>query len=194
MQITRITLKIMRWKMRTNRLRSAFFRFLNRGSDPDFASKIITISLAVLFCCVMLMSSAQVFGAKKRPANVKKSQQPANVKKSQSHANVRKSGKHGLNLRTKVQGDAWREVVQGQITEVRPDGIVMDSEFFKSSRLQDDHETGLMYTDIYVGLTASVVYNGSMIEKIIVHDLKRPMVIRDKKFIEQERAKALRGR
>ena len=186
--------------MRTNRLQSAFFRFLNMGSDPDFVSKIITMSLAAFFCCVMLMSSAQVFGApanvkkSQRPANVKKSQRPAKVKKSQTHANISKSGKHGLNLRTKVQGDTWREVVQGQITEVRPEGIVMDSEFFKSSRLQDDHETGLLYTDIYVGLTASVVYNGSMIEKIIVHDLRRPMVIRDKKFIEQQRAKALRGR
>lgn len=147
----------------------------NTRMRPDGIHRILTISLAALFCCSVLISALPASGANK-------------------NAIVGKSGKHNLNLHTRVQGDFRREVVTGQITEVRSDGIVMDGEFFRSARLQNDYETELLYTDIYVGLTASVVYNGGYIEKIIVHNLKRPMVIRDQKFIERERAKALRGR
>ena len=140
--------------------------------------RMLFFSLAALCCCAVLMSAAPVSGA------------------TRHNAIVNKSGKHSLNLHTKVQGDSRREIVKGQITEVRHDGIVMDGEFFpiQGARLQDDYEAELLYTDIYVGLVASVVYNGGWIEKIIVHDLKRPMVIRDRRFIEQERSRALRDR
>lgn len=152
-----------------------FGRSQNALTLKEDIRKILIFSLASLFCFAVLISAFPASGANK-------------------NATVSKSGKHNLNLHTKVRGDFRREIVKGQITEVRPDGIVMDSEFFKSNKLQNDYETKLLYTDIYVGLTASVVYDGGWIEKIIVHNLKRPMVIKDKKYIERQRAKAVRGR
>lgn len=139
--------------------------------DTGIFSKIFSLSLTALFCCVVTMSLP-------------------------SYAWAKKSGRHGLNVYTKVQGDPWREIVRGQITVVRSDGIVMDGEVFSfaGARLQGDHEAELLYTDIYPGLTASVVYYAGRIEKITVHNLSRPLVIRDKKFIEQERSRAFKGR
>lgn len=139
--------------------------------DIGIFSRILSLSLIALFCCVFAVSWP-------------------------SHAWAKKSGRHGLNVHTKVEGDHWREIVRGQITAVRSDGIMMDGEFFPftGARLQDDHEAELLYTDIYPGLTSSVVYNAGRIEKITVHDLSRPLVIKDKNFIQQERSRALKGR
>jgi hypothetical protein len=133
--------------------------------------KIFFIYLAVFLCGVVLIPSP-------------------------GQAAGKRSGNHGLNIHTKVKGDRWREVVQGHITKVRKDGIVMDGQFFSFSGagLRDEHEAPLSYTDIYPGLRADVVYDAGSIEKIIIFNLSRPLVIKDMRFIQQERSKALRKR
>jgi hypothetical protein len=133
------------------------------------SARIFSLYLAVFLCCVVLI-----------PAS--------------SHAAGKRSGKHGLNIRTKVKGDPLREVVQGQITEVREKGIVMDGQFFSFSgaRLQDEQGAELSYTDIYPGLRAGVVYEAGRIEKIIIFNLSRPLMTRDPGFIQQERSRTLK--
>jgi hypothetical protein len=132
------------------------------------SARIFSVYLAAFLCCVVLVPSS-------------------------SRAAARRSGKHGLNIHTKVKGDPSREVVQGQITRVREDGIVMDGQFFSFSGagLQDEQGAELSYTDIYVGLRAGVVYQAGRIEKIIIFNLSRPVMTRDMRFIQQERSRTL---
>jgi hypothetical protein len=134
----------------------------------DNGARIFFLYMAAFLCCVVLV-----------PAT--------------GHAAGKRSGKHGLNIYTKVKGDPSREVVRGQITGVREDGIVMDGQFFSftGASLRDEQGTELAYTDIYVGLQAAVVYEAGRIEKIIVYNLSRPLKTTDPAFIQQERSRTL---
>jgi hypothetical protein len=134
-------------------------------------ARISSCCLAVLLCCMVLTPSP-------------------------GYAAAKRSGRHGLNIHTKIKGDQWSEVVQGQITAVRKDGIVMDGQSFSFSgaSLQNEQGTVLSYTDIYPGLRAGVVYNAGRIEKIIIYNLKRPLKTTDQRFIQQERSRTLHGR
>jgi hypothetical protein len=127
--------------------------------------------LAALLCCIVVLPSS-------------------------SHAAAKRSGKHHLNVHTKVKGDPSREVVQGQITSVRENGIVMDGQLFSftGASLQDEQGAELSYTDIYPGLRAGVVYEAGRIEKIIIFNLSRPVMTRDMKFMQQERSRTLQGK
>jgi hypothetical protein len=132
------------------------------------SARISFVYLAAFLCCVLLV-----------PAS--------------GHAAGKRSGEHGLNIRTKVKGDPLRDVVQGQITKVREDGIVMDGQFFSfnGAQLQDERGTELSYTDIYPGLRAGVVYEAGRIEKIIIFNLSIPLKTSDPGFIRQERSRTL---
>lgn len=159
----------------------------NSGKNRLFWKTLIFFVIVAL--CPGLLFSAASSGASKKVKGVE-----TRAKESGGSSKIlRKSGSHRLNVHSAIKGDS-REVVRGQITKVTSSEIVMDGESFPLTGLQDRYGAGLSHTDIYPGLAADVVYYGGGVEKIIISDLKRPMVITDRKFIDQERSKTVKGR